>query len=370
MKGQLSLPCLLLLSASALGGIAALAAGLTGAYSWLPSTLVGCCCCFLAATTLDDGLRKWSFTAWIAAAVTVGMAYPSWFLGIGDFKFTRLFVPILQAIMFCMGTTLSASDFLRVFRMPQNVLIGMACQFTIMPLIGYALASAFGLPPEIGAGVVLVGSSPSGLASNVMALIAKADVALSITMTAVATLVSPLLTPLLMKWLAGQMIEVDALAMMWSMTKMVLLPVLGGLVFHHALYHRAAWLDRVMPFIAMVGIIIMTVLTVAIGRDNLLTLGILLVLVCFLHSSSGYLLGYLACRLIGQGETQCRTIALEVGMQNSGLASGIAAELQKVATLGLAPIVFGPIMNTTASMLANWWRTHPADQPAEVITRP
>ena len=104
---------------------------------------------------------------------------------------------------------------------------------------------------------------------------------------------------------------------------------------------------------------VMTVLTVAIGRDNLLELGLLLILVCFLPTTAGLVLGYLAGRLLGQEEIVCRTIALEVGMQNSGLASGIAANLGKVATLGLAPIVFGPIMNTTASVVANWWRTRP-----------
>ncbi len=304
-------------------------------------------------------MRKWSFTIWIATAVAVGMAYPTYFIGIGEFKFTRLFVPILQVIMFCMGTTLSLGDFARVFRMPMGVVVGLVCQFSIMPLVGWGLATAFRFPPEIAAGVVLVGSSPSGLASNVMAFIAKANVAMSVTMTAIATLLAPLMTPFLMKTLAGQMIEVDAVAMMWSITKMVIIPILGGLVFHHALYHRAAWLDRVMPVISMVGIILMTVLTVAIGRDNLLELGVILILVCFLHSTAGYILGYLACRAMRLEERNCRTIALEVGMQNSGMASGIAAALGRVATLGLAPIVFGPIMNTTASILANWWRTHP-----------
>ena len=114
-----------------------------------------------------------------------------------------------------------------------------------------------------------------------------------------------------------------------------------------------------MPMISMVGIVVMTILTVAIGRDNLLAMGIILILVCFLHISCGYTLGYFICRLLGLREQTCRTIALEVGMQNSGLASGIAASLGKVATLGLAPIVFGPIMTTTSSALANWWRTLP-----------
>lgn len=310
--------------------------------------------------TMSQCFRKWAFTFSILSAVVLGLVVPGLFIEVGDFKFTRLFVPILQVIMFCMGTTLSLGDFARVVRMPGGVGVGLLCQFTVMPLIGFALANAFGLPLEIAAGVILVGVSPSGLASNVMAFVARADVALSVTMTAVATMVSPFITPFLMKLLAGSLIEVDAPGMMWSMTKMVVIPVIAGLVFHHAIYFRAQWLARIMPLISMIGIIVMTVLTVAIGRDNLLSTGAILIVVCFLHVSAGYTLGYFICRVLGLREQTCRTIALEVGMQNSGMASGIAASLGKVATLGLAPIVFGPIMTTTASAIANWWRTHPA----------
>ena len=230
-----------------------------------------------------------------------------------------------------------------------------------MPLVGFGLAHAFGLPAGIAAGLVLVGSSPSGLASNVMAFIAKANVAMSVTMTGFSTLLAPLLTPLLMKALANQMVEIDVPAMMWSMTKIVLLPVLAGLVFHHLVYHRLKWLDRVMPVISMVGILIMTVLTVAVGRDKLMQVGLLLILACLIHSTAGFSLGYYVCRLLGRDRLTCRTIALEVGLQNSGMAAGLAKSLGKVATLGLVPIVFGPVMNIIASALANWWRAHPAE---------
>ena len=329
---------------------------------WIAPSLSSCFVCLALAARGYPTPKKWAFTIWIATAVVVGMSYPQWFLGIGDFKFTRLFVPILQLIMFCMGTTLSVGDFLRVFRMPQGVFVGLVCQFTIMPLVGYGLATTFGFPPEIAAGIVLVGSSPSGLASNVMAFIAKADVAMSVTLTAIATLMAPIMTPFLMKTLAGEMIEVDAIKMMWSITKMVIIPVVGGLIFHHLLIDRAQWLEKIMPSISMIGIIVMTILTVAIGRDNLLAMGFALILVCFLHSAAGYVLGYFACRILRFDKLTSRTIALEVGLQNSGMASGIAATLNKVATLGLAPIVFGPVMNTTASTLANYWRTHPVEQ--------
>jgi BASS family bile acid:Na+ symporter len=281
------------------------------------------------------------------------------------FSFTTLFIPVLQLIMFAMGTTLSLGDFTRVFKMPTGVVIGLVCQFTIMPFVGFGLAYAFGLPPEIAAGLVLVGCSPSGLASNVMAFIAKANVAMSVTMTAFSTLLAPLLTPLLMSVLAGELVEIDVTKMMWSMTKIVLLPVLAGLAFHHLIYHRLKWLERIMPMVSMVGILIMTVLTVAIGRDKLMQIGPLLIVACVIHSTAGFTLGYFVCRLLRRDQLTCRTIALEVGLQNSGMATGLAEALGKVATLGLVPIVFGPVMNIIASTLANWWRAHPVETNAD-----
>ena len=336
--------------------------------TWSGAALSGAFLLLAIASAGYAPLRQWSFTLWIVTAVVLGMSFPSWFIGVGEFKYKTLFVPILQVIMFCMGTTLSIGDFTRVVRMPAGVGVGLVCQFSIMPLIGFCLVKLFGLPPEIAAGVVLVGVSPSGLASNVMAFIAKADVALSVTMTAVATLLSPLLTPFLMKTLAGEFIQVDAIGMMWSMTKLVVIPVLAGLAFHHLVYHRAKWMERAMPMVSMVGIMLMTVFTVAIGRDNLIATGLLLILVCFLHTTSGYTLGYVACRLLRLPEQTCRTIALEVGMQNSGMAATIAQTMDKLATLGIAPILFGPIMNTTASGIANFWRTRPPKTPREHTT--
>lgn len=339
----------------------------TGRTAAIGPALAGCFLSLsLAASTGQGRLKELAFTIWIATGVVVGMAFhksfitfPPWFFGLKKTEMSILFIPILQVIMFAMGTTLSIADFTRVFKMPAGVVIGLACQFTIMPFIGFGLARGFGFPPEIAAGLVLVGCSPSGLASNVMAFIAKANVAMSVTMTAFSTLLAPVLTPLLMDLLAGEMVKIDVPAMMWSMTKIVLLPVLVGLVFHHLIYHRLKWLKHVMPIVSMVGILIMTVLTVAVGRDKLMEVGLLLIVACVTHSTAGFGLGYFVCRLLGRDELTCRTIALEVGLQNSGMAAGLAKSLGKVATLGLVPIVFGPVMNIIASTLANWWRARP-----------
>ena len=364
--------------------------------------------------------RGFSYTIMIFAAVSIAMFYPGLFIRWGEFELKATIVPLLQIIMFGMGSQMSFRDFAGVVKMPKGVLIGLACQFTIMPVIGFAIASTFGFPPEIAAGIILVGSSPSGLASNVMSFIAKANLALSVTLTAVATMLAPLITPSLMKLLAGQFVPIDFWNMMLGIINIVILPIVGGLIFNAVAYgkdsHRSisiqalvyfliiagknlilflttdtavgtvgiqlgkdlGWflllpvvgamgfrkfaggngqvLDKALAFISMAGIGVIIVVITAAGRDSLLDIGLLLILACLLHNTAGYFLGYWICKLARMDERSCRTIALEVGMQNGGLASGIALQMGKVATIGLAPAVFGPMMNITGSSLATWWR--------------
>ena len=326
-------------------------------------------CLALASSSAKGTFRQLAFTIWIAAGVTVGftfhdsfLVFPEWVPGLGKVEMSVVFIPVLQVIMFAMGTTLGISDFTRAFKMPLGIIIGLCCQFTIMPLLGFALAHAFSLPVGIAAGLVLVGSSPSGLASNVMAFVAKANVAMSVTMTAFSTMLAPILTPLLMKALADEMVEINVPSMMWSMAKIVLLPVLTGLVFHHLVYNRMKRLGPLMPVVSMIGILILTVLTVALGHDKLIQVGLTLILACMIHSFAGFSLGYYICKLLRRDQLTCRTIALEVGLQNSGMAAGLAQSLGKVTTLGLVPIVFGPVMNISASILANWWSNKPIEK--------
>ncbi|MDW7690211.1 bile acid:sodium symporter family protein [Flammeovirgaceae bacterium SG7u.111] len=309
-----------------------------------------------------ETLKGFAFTILIFAAVTASMYYPAYFREINGFELTVLIVPLLQLIMFGMGSQMSLKDFAGVIKMPKGVIIGVFCQFTIMPIVGVSIATLFGFPPEIAAGIVLVGSSPSGLASNVMAYISKANLALSVTLTAVATLLAPFTTPLLMKLFAGQFVPIDFLGMMWSIMKMVIFPIVAGLAFNKIAHGRAKWLDNAMPIISMGGIAVIITIITAEGRDSLLTIGLTLILAAFLHNTMGYFLGYWACRLFKMDERSCRTVALEVGLQNGGLASGIALEMGKVATVGLAPAVFGPLMNITGSSLATWWRGKPTGE--------
>jgi BASS family bile acid:Na+ symporter len=297
-----------------------------------------------------------SFTVLIFAAVSLSMYYPQSFIQVGDFQLKKLIIPLLQVIMFGMGTAMSFNDFYGVVKMPKGVVVGLICQFSIMPVLGFTLATLFNFPPEIAAGVILIGSSPSGLASNVMAYLAKANIALSVTLTAVATLIAPFMTPILMKYLAGSFVPIDFISMMISIVKIVILPIALGLIFNHFFHGKAKWLDKTMPIISMGGIALIIMIITAAGRDDLLTIGILLIIAAIIHNLMGYLLGYWGCRLLNMKEQDCRTIALEVGMQNGGLASGIALEMGKISTVGLAPAIFGPWMNISGSSLATWWR--------------
>ena len=312
----------------------------------------------------NDKLHGISFSLLIFAAVSLAMNYPAPFVSWGEFRLSALIIPLLQVIMFGMGTQISARDFVNVVRNPRAVGIGLACQFTIMPFVGAGLALVFGLEPEIAAGIVLIGAAPSGLASNVMAYIGKANLALSVTLTTVATLLAPLITPFYMQWLAGQLIPIDAWDMMKDIIRITILPIMAGLVFNYFLHGKTGWLDRLMPKVSMGGIAVILMIMTAGGRDNLLAIGFLLILISLIHNIAGYVLGYWSCRLMGLDERSCRTISFEVGLQNAGLATGLATEMGRAATLGLVPTVFGSLMNITGATLATFWRDKPPrDEP-------
>jgi len=371
-----------------------------------------------------QSLKGFSFTLWIFTAVTASMFYPQYFISAGDFQFKKLIVPLLQIIMFGMGSQMSFADLAGVIKMPKGVLIGIFLQFTIMPLVGFTIAKIFNFPPEIAAGIILIGCVPSGLASNVMSFLARANLALAVTISAVTTLLSPFITPFLMKWLGGQFIEVNFWSMMLDILNMIILPIVAGFIFN--LFARRiagrkstiiqltsymliimlttlvfvkagntgfnefvirfikslGWfyflpmigaiilsrylkgdnriMERILSLFSMVGIAVIITIITASGRDSLVQVGLLLIITSLLHNLTGYSLGYLLAWLTGMPERDRRTVAFEVGMQNGGLASGLALQMGKIATVGLAPAIFGPLMNITGSVLANWWRGRPA----------
>jgi BASS family bile acid:Na+ symporter len=309
----------------------------------------------------NTALKGYTYSAMIFAAVTAALYFPGPFTEWNGYKLSGLITPLIQLIMFGMGTTMSANDFVSVVKSPKAVVIGVLAQFVIMPMLGFTLAKLSGFPPEIAAGIILIGCSPSGLASNVMNYLAKANLALSITITSITTLLAPFVTPLLMKMLAGTLVEIDVMKMMWDIIKMIMIPIGAGLLFNKLFYGKFQWLDKAMPIVSMVSIgLIITVITAA-GRKSLLEIGGLLIGLVLVHNLFGYTIGYWTARALKMDERDSRTVAIEVGMQNAGLASGIAKEMGKIATIGLASAVFGPLMNITGSILANYWHKKPPE---------
>ncbi len=313
-------------------------------------------------------LKGLSFTVMIIGVVSLAMYHPEYFITIGDLKLSTLIIPLLQIIMFGMGTELSLKEFANVVRMPKGILVGVFFHYLIMPLVGFSIAHLFNFPPEIAAGIILVGCCPSGLASNVMAYLARANLALSVSVTTISTLLAPILTPLLLKTLGGSFVEIEFWAMAWDITKIVILPIIAGLAFHYLMRGKFNWLDKVMPLLSMAGIALILAIMIAAGRDNLLKVGGLLLVATFLHNVAGFFLGYWAARGLRFNERDCRTISLEVGMQNAGLATGLALTMGKIATVGLAPAIFGPVMNINGSSLASWWHNHlPEEESVEQV---
>ena len=365
-------------------------------------------------------LSGYQYTFWIITAVCAGLLYPEFFLHVGSFDMRNkwLILIIIQMVMFGMGTQMSIEDFTGIRKSGRGVLIGLLGHFTIMPIMGFLIAKTFGFEPEIAAGIILIGSCSSGLASNVMTYIAKGNLVLSVTVTAMSTLAAPIMTPFLMKIFAGTMVEVHFLNMMMEIIKIVLVPLVAAMVhdvlknygigaqrkivvltlisaiwlgivllfgnsfgltddstavhileivnflcgafivgsLYHLLYKVFPKIDAVMPYFSMFGIIYFTLVTTAAGRDNLIQIGFLLFLASVLHNGAGYFFGYWLSRASGLDKKSSQTIAFEVGLQNGGMASGLAGSMGKLATLGLASAVFSPWMNVSGSLLANYWR--------------
>lgn len=392
--------------------------GLRNSGLWQPAALALSVCLAIGMGAVPR-LAGYQYTAWIIAAVVAGMLYPASFSHWGsiDLRNKWLVLIVVQLVMFGMGTQMRLRDFTGLGSTGKGVLIGLACHFSVMPLTGYLLTRVFHFDPEIAAGIILIGSCSSGLASNVMVYIARANLTLSVAVTAMATLAAPFFTPLLMKLLAGTYIHVRFGAMMLEIVKIVLVPI-GAALLHdylngasprgrrwvmaagvaaavwlvvvasgigndvsgffagailvgigyHYLVRRAPKVERIMPYISMAGIVYFTTVTTAAGRDNLLHVGLLLFLASVIHNAAGYFFGYWLSRLFKLDKNAARTVAFEVGLQNGGMASGLAGSMGKLGTVGLAAAVFSPWMNISGSILANYWRNRPAEE--DVVEEP
>jgi BASS family bile acid:Na+ symporter len=385
----------------------------------------------LAAVSLSIGLgaipslRNYRYTAWIIAAVVAGMMFPAAFSKWGSFDLRNkwMILAVIQLVMFGMGIQMSWKDFSGIAQTGKGVAIGLLCHFSVMPLMGWLLTKLFHFEPEIAAGIILIGSCSSGLASNVMVYLARANLVLSVIVTAMATMAAPFLTPLLMKLLAGTLIKIDFVNMMMEIIKIVIVPIFAALlhdylktatkegkniirivliiaivwllllplgcwtllqsviassallqsiemanfllgavivgVLYHSLSKRFNQLDTIMPYFSMIGIIYFTTVTTAAGHDNLLNVGLLLFVASVIHNGAGYFFGYWLSRLFKLNRADARTIAFEVGLQNGGMASGLAGGMGKLGSVGLPAAVFSPWMNISGSILANYWRKRP-----------
>ncbi len=261
---------------------------------------------------------------------------------------------LLGIVMFGMGMTLKLSDFKVVFTKPKAVITGIFAQFIIMPGLAFLLVTVFQLSPELAVGVILVGSCPGGTSSNVMTYLAKGDVALSVGMTACTTIMAPIVTPLLVLLLAGQSVDVAVLEMFMSIVQVVLVPIAAGFIINKLFEKFAQQFAKVLPLISVIGISLIVMAVVAANASRLMTVGALIIFVVILHNVLGYTLGYVAGILLGLSKAQRRTISIEVGMQNSGLATSLATV--HFATMPLAAVpgaIFSVWHNISGAIYAN-----------------
>ncbi len=276
--------------------------------------------------------------------------HPAWFNGFAD-----LIIPLLMLIMFAMGLTLTLEDFKRVLDHKSAVVIGLVLQFTIMPLSAYVLSMAFTLPTELLVGMVLVGSASGGTASNVICFLAKANVALSITMTLMSTLVAVILLPVLSWLYLDAVVSIPLVGLFYSVLKIVLLPLTLGLLLNFLFSISINRISFMLPPITTGAIILVIAIIVSLNQPKLASISLLLSISVVLHNVIGLTSGYFLAKALGQSETNSRTIAIEVGMQNSGLA--VALALKYFSPLAALPgALFSIWHNITGSVLAAYWR--------------
>jgi len=261
--------------------------------------------------------------------------------------------PMLGVIMFGMGLTLSANDLKIVLSRPKDILIGCLTQFTVMPLLAWGLTKTFSLPQELAIGVILVGCCPGGTASNVITYLAKGDLALSVGMTAASTLLAPILTPLLVWLLAGTMVDVHTTGMLLSIVYIVILPIVCGLLCQRFIPKVTQRVTPYLPAFSSLAVALTVGIVVSHNADRLLTAGLLVVLVVMLHNLFGLGIGYLVGRLLRLQRPKSVALSIEVGMQNSGLATSLA--VMHFAAFPLATIpgaVFSVWHNISGAIIA------------------
>lgn len=303
----------------------------------------------------DSRIAVLLFPVLILLGGLCGMLLPQAFAGLAGW-----INPLLMVIMFCMGLTLALPDFALVFKNPLPVLGGVAAQFIVMPLVAWLVAALLQLEPALAAGLILVGCAPGGTASNVVSYLARGNVALSVAMTSVSTLLAPLLTPVLALWLAGQYMPVDASSMAISVVQIVLIPVVLGIVLRMLFNRIVTKINAVLPWLSVLAITFVVTIIVAGSAQTILTAGLLVLVAVVLHNSLGLALGYGIGVLLRVPTASRRTIAIEVGMQNSGLAGGLAKQYFSTEA-ALPGAVFSVWHNLSGALVAAYWRQKDAE---------
>ena len=301
---------------------------------------------------MNSKIPNWiaSHITLIVVAVTIiSLFIPTSFSWIG----TGAITPMLGVVMFGMGLTLKPSDFKPVLMHPKEIVIGELAQFIIMPLVAWVLCRLLNLPSELALGVILVGCCPGGTASNVICYLAKGDVALSVAMTGVSTLLAPFVTPLLVLLLAGETVDVDVLGMFISIVQVVILPIVVGLVVNHYFGNFTQKVIPYMPMLSTLAIAAIIGIIVSHNAQNIMGCSLLVAVAVILHNMLGLSLGYLAGMLTGMSPEKRTAISIEVGMQNSGLASSLAATHFALYPLAAVPgAIFSVWHNFSGSIAA------------------
>lgn len=265
-----------------------------------------------------------------------------------------LIVPLLMIIMFCMGVTLTIKDFTRAIKRPRVIALTILLQFLLMPAIAFVIAKLLNFPIDLVVGMVLVGAVSGGTASNVMVYLAKADVALSITMTAISTLLSVIVTPFIVELYVGTKVPVNAMAMLMSIFKIVFIPVVLGMVINLAAHKLIDKTKDIFALFSIAAIVFIIAIVVGLNQERIATVGLTVMFGVILHNLLGMASGYYVAKLLGHDKTICRTVAIEVGMQNSGLAVALATK-HFAALSALPGALFSVWHNISGSIVAGYW---------------
>lgn len=295
------------------------------------------------------------FAIWVILVAVISFMIPEPFLFFGGY-----ITILLGIVMFGMGLTLEPVDFKLVVTKPIPVIIGVFSQFIIMPLAAFVIAYVMNLPAELAAGLVLLGSVPGGTASNVMVYLARGNLPLSITMTSFSTILAPIVTPLVLLWLAGQWMPIDAMAMFMSIVQVIIIPIFLGLIVRRIMPVVVDKSINIVPLISVIAIIIIVTAVVSGNVETISSAGLLLFIAVFFHNAAGLLLGYFTARMSGLKESDRRAISIEVGMQNSGL--GVALATAHLGPLAALPSAIAAVWhNISGPMIASFWSKKKTD---------